>query len=76
MCGIEIDSGLEWTLLRSKLTCFLCEGQIDFVFLCGPKLLGGNVWVEIDLVFVCRQTGKLLVSSSIDLFFYGWSKLA
>ena len=49
----------------SKLTCFLCGVKIVFVFCVrARKLLGCNVWIEIDLVFS--------VGIEIDLVFvYG-----
>ena len=52
VCGIETDLVLVWVsnwlvfVRGSKLTSFLCAGW---------KLLGSNVWIEIDLFFVCES---------------------
>ena len=69
--------GRKWLGLesRSKLTWFLCRGhrnwpfsfagvKIDILFVCGPKLLGFNVWIEIDLVFV---RGPLITCFSVSI---------
>ena len=48
----------------SKLTCFLDGGQVDFVIVCGSKLLGFNVWIEIDLFFVLQPK---MTCFSLDL---------
>ena len=76
--------GRKWLGLesRSKLTWFLCRGhrnwlvsfagvKIDILFVCGPKLLGFNVWIKIDSVFVCgpKMTSFILVQGSIDMVF-------
>ena len=43
--GFSVEIEIEMFFVRgSKLTWFLCVGR---------KLLGLNVWIEIDLVFVC-----------------------
>ena len=60
----------------SKLTCFLCRGQIGFVFGWGPKFLGCNVWIEIDMVLVwAQQMTCFQCGDRLTWFLCGWSKL-
>ena len=52
--------GLLW---GSTLTFSCAEAKIDFVFVCGQKLLSYKVWIEIGLVFVC---GPKVTCFSVD----------
>ena len=51
----------------SKSTSVLCTGR---------KLLGFNLWIEIDLVLVCGpKMTSFQVWGSIEVVLCGWSKL-
>ena len=64
MCEIEIDLILA---SGSSLTCFFAGVQIDFGFVCGPKITWFNLWIETDLVFV-----RVI---EIDMVFVCWPKI-
>ena len=74
MCGIELDLFL---VRGSKSTSVLCAGR---------KLLGFNLWIQIDLVFivgieidlVCVCGPKMTsfwCGDRLTYFLCGWSKL-
>ena len=63
-------SRLTWLRCVDQNLLLLCAGVIiDFVFVWGPKYVGFNVWIEIDLFLCANRKKRFLVWGSIDMVF-------
>ena len=63
-------SRLTWLRCVDQNLLLLCAGIIiDFVFVWGPKYVGFNVWIEIDLFLCANRKKRFLVWGSIDMVF-------